>query len=214
MVWPVHDHFMSVSWATPTAGSYSVPLNPITLRKALCLHSTDPHPEWKSQEDINTAWIHIDHLFNSSKQISLLFSHPLQIGEWKHHKKALIMQYALMHKWLERLTHTNIHISRAEKIPQGLDRAICVRPTEHKENTRTHTHKPRGWQHLGEVSLDWSHVIISVPMWEVPHTLKFPPLLQVGGNVVCTQGTGKCYLAGLDCAVTQHSHETSWRGDN
>lgn len=45
-----------------------------------------------------------------------------------------------MHKWLERLTHTNIHISWAEKIPQGFDRAICVRQTGHKENTHAHEH--------------------------------------------------------------------------
>lgn len=42
-----------------------------------------------------------------------------------------------MHKWLEHLTHTNIHISLEEKIPQGWDGAICVRKTEHKEKQTT-----------------------------------------------------------------------------
>lgn len=43
-----------------------------------------------------------------------------------------------MHKWVEHLTHTNIHISQEEEIPQGWDRAICVWKTEHsiqKENS-------------------------------------------------------------------------------
>lgn len=76
-------------------------------------------------------------------------------------KQTLIMQYALMHKWLERLTHTNIHISWAEKIPQGFDRAICVRQTEHKENTRTlvhaHTHT-----HWGDDSIEVKCYLSSV----------------------------------------------------
>lgn len=44
------------------------------------------------------------------------------------------MQYAVTHKWLQRLTHTNIHISTEEDIPQGRDGAICVMQSEHKEN--------------------------------------------------------------------------------
>lgn len=40
-----------------------------------------------------------------------------------------------MHKWLQRLTHTNIHISTEEDIPQGRDGAICVMQSEHKENS-------------------------------------------------------------------------------
>ena len=47
------------------------------------------------------------------------------------------MQYALMHKWLEHLTHTNIHISPEEEIPQGWDRAICVWKTEHSIQRKT-----------------------------------------------------------------------------
>lgn len=46
-----------------------------------------------------------------------------------------------MHKWLEHLTHTNIHISPEEKNPQGWDRAICLGQTEHKENRPQHKTK-------------------------------------------------------------------------
>lgn len=88
-----------------------------------------------------------------------------------------------MHKWLEHLTHTNIHISLEEKIPQGWDGAICVRQTEHKENRpqSAHTHKnlfkckkmlklSRGWQHLGDASLDLSQTITFKLIWEPLHT--------------------------------------------
>lgn len=54
--------------------------------------------------------------------LSDVFSPPA--GNWGV-AKTLIMQYALMHKWLEHLTHTNIHISPEEDIPQGWDGAIC-----------------------------------------------------------------------------------------
>lgn len=47
--------------------------------------------------------------------------------------KTLIMQHALMHKRLQRLTHTNIHISPEEEGPQGLHGAICV---ENRQHTR------------------------------------------------------------------------------
>lgn len=91
------------------------------------------------------------------------------VGNW-HFTKTLIMQYALMHKWLEHLTHTNIHISPEEEIPQGWDRAICVWKTEHSIQRKTdHRTKiylndraerilrgPQGCQHLGELSHDLS----------------------------------------------------------
>lgn len=53
------------------------------------------------------------------------------------------MQYALLHKWVERLTHTNIHISPEEEIPQGWDGAICVWQREHKENRAQHIQKKK-----------------------------------------------------------------------
>lgn len=90
------------------------------------------------------------------------------------------MQYALIHKWLERLTHTNIHISPEEEIPQGWDRAICVWQTEHRENRpqhkknpfkgRTMLQLPRGWQRLGEASHDLSHTFIFLLVWELLDT--------------------------------------------
>lgn len=46
-----------------------------------------------------------------------------------------------MHKQLQRLTHTNIHISPEEEGPQGPHGAICV------EN-RQHTHEGRKMSHL------------------------------------------------------------------
>lgn len=42
-----------------------------------------------------------------------------------------------MHKWVEHLTHTNIHISPEEEIPQGWDRAIWVDKTEHNIQRKT-----------------------------------------------------------------------------
>lgn len=59
------------------------------------------------------------------------FFSPLVFGIWDLRKKTLIMQHALMHNWLEHLTHTNIHISPVEEIPQGWDRAMCVWKTDH-----------------------------------------------------------------------------------
>lgn len=154
------------------------------------------------------------------------FPHPLLLCKWKHHqtntqKKTLIMQYALMHKWLEHLTHTNIHISLEEKIPQGWDGAICVRQTEHKENRpqsertqkkylfkrREMLQLSRGWQHLGKASL--------YSRWcGNRHTLGgVSAIVTSWWNVMCTQGALKCYLGELDSAVTQHS-EISWREKN
>lgn len=58
------------------------------------------------------------------------------IVKWDAMQKTLIMQYAVTHKWLQRLTHTNIHIST--DIPQGRDEAICVMQRERKENSTKH----------------------------------------------------------------------------
>lgn len=90
------------------------------------------------------------------------------------------MQYALMRKWLQHLTHTNIHISPEEEIPQGWDRAMCVWKTEHMENTPQHKNSPfkgrtmwqlpRGWRHLGEASHDLSHTFILLLVRELLDT--------------------------------------------
>lgn len=60
--------------------------------------------------------------------------------EWDINK-TLIMQHALMHKQLQRLTHTNIHISPEEEGPRGPHGAICV---ENRQNTQ----KGRKMSHL------------------------------------------------------------------
>lgn len=50
-----------------------------------------------------------------------------------------------MHKWVEHLTHTNIHISPEEEIPQGWDRAICEEnKTQHPKQNNHASAKVEG----------------------------------------------------------------------
>lgn len=50
-----------------------------------------------------------------------------------------------MHKWVEHLTHTNIHISPEEGIPQGWDGAICVEnKTQHSKENKHMSAKVEG----------------------------------------------------------------------
>lgn len=53
------------------------------------------------------------------------------------------MQHALMHKRLQRLTHTNIHISPEEEGPRGLHGAICVENRQHTQKGRKTPHLSR-----------------------------------------------------------------------
>lgn len=57
--------------------------------------------------------------------------------------KTLIMQHALMHKRLQRLTHTNIHISPEEEGPRGPHGAICVENRQHTQKGRKMSHLSR-----------------------------------------------------------------------
>lgn len=110
-----------------------------------------------------------------------------------------------MHKWLEHLTHTNIHISPEEEIPQGWDRAICVRKTEHSIQTETDhitgiaskpqnvLQLPQGWQHLAKETDSQWEVIMFLMMW---WTLVFLPSLQAGEMSCTHKGLWNVMLVG------------------
>lgn len=125
-----------------------------------------------------------------------------------------------MHKWLEHLTHTNIHISPEEEIPQGWDRAICVWKTEHSIQRKTdHSTKISSKAEeiftttTGRTTFRWNKTFRieshHIPL-DVGTASGISAVITSWWNVMYTQGSVKYYVGGLDWASTQCS-EVPWK---